>query len=748
MRIFNLPGILMAGLLASAALASAQSGLTCAATAGGATPRAEGLAEPLGDVLLTCTGGNAGATVTGELNLAYSVPVTNKLPGPFFTGIVLAIDTGAGPVPSDAPARPGLPNEVLFQGISFTVPADGRVALRVSHVRGNTTVLAPGLLVTVKLSFTLGGTTVNNSQLNLGSSRTGLLALVSPGIVPCAGADLPATISMPALFAAATPFFSTRFTEGFTEAFQKADAFSDAGTRIRVSYTGFPADARLFVPDAVAGSSTIQPTSGGDLGLPASGGLYEVSAAGSLLLIRVLGAGSDGAGGTLAMPPPVSGGLWLDRAGEVELHNGAGSVVYEVVDSNFAVRESAQFPTFIHLNPSGGASGNPVAAVSFAPVSTIAAASTAPVPRFLDATPPSDCSTLGDCDAAYFPHLSLRAPPLELTVPALSPARWLHDVDVLNSGAGILNWRASVTYQKGAGWLEVSPATGTGFGSIRVVVHPETLEAGVYRATLTVDAGPLAGSRSLPVTLTVTAAAAPAPAVTRVSNAASMLPGTAALTWTAIQGTNLAATTRSWNSGDFWDGQLPIQLDGVSVLIDGRPAYVSYISPTQINVIAPGDSRGGTVPLEVVAPHGRSSPVPALLSRLSPALFMLSAEGGKYVAAVNTDGTYAGKPNLIAGAVTRPVAPGGIVLLFGTGFGQTNPPAVAGQVSPEVSPLARPPLVRIGGVEAVVKWAGLISPGLYQLNVVVPDVADGDQPVEAEAESFRTQGNAYLTVKR
>jgi uncharacterized protein (TIGR03437 family) len=137
-----------------------------------------------------------------------------------------------------------------------------------------------------------------------------------------------------------------------------------------------------------------------------------------------------------------------------------------------------------------------------------------------------------------------------------------------------------------------------------------------------------------------------------------------------------------------------------------------------------------------------------VMTRLSPAFFMLSAEGGKYLAAVHTDGTYVGKPNLSAGSVTRPAKPGDFILLFGTGFGQTNPPVPAGQAFPQASPLAISPLVHIGGVQAIVDWAGLVSPGLYQFNVVVPDVPDGDALVEAELEGFRAQSNSYITVQR
>jgi uncharacterized protein (TIGR03437 family) len=68
----------------------------------------------------------------------------------------------------------------------------------------------------------------------------------------------------------------------------------------------------------------------------------------------------------------------------------------------------------------------------------------------------------------------------------------------------------------------------------------------------------------------------PAPAITTngVVNAASFSTTIAPGAFTAIFGSGLAATTRTWTTADFVDGKLPVQLDGVSVTIDGKAAYV------------------------------------------------------------------------------------------------------------------------------------------------------------------------------
>ena len=134
------------------------------------------------------------------------------------------------------------------------------------------------------------------------------------------------------------------------------------------------------------------------------------------------------------------------------------------------------------------------------------------------------------------------------------------------------------------------------------------------------------------------AAPAPPPAVTisGVSNNASGTPGIASGSWVSIYGTNLSATTRTWQSADFIGNKLPIVLDGVSVTIDGRNAAVYYVSPGQLNVQAPSDPTTGPVPVVVTNALG-SATATATLMPYSPGFFPLQ---GKYAAAVHSDGAY------------------------------------------------------------------------------------------------------------
>jgi uncharacterized protein (TIGR03437 family) len=65
------------------------------------------------------------------------------------------------------------------------------------------------------------------------------------------------------------------------------------------------------------------------------------------------------------------------------------------------------------------------------------------------------------------------------------------------------------------------------------------------------------------------------------------------------------------------------------------------------------------------------------------------------------------------------------------------------------APLVTVPTVRIGNVPAQVQFAGLSGAGLYQLNVVVPDVPNGDQAVVAELPGgLSTQANSFITIQR
>jgi uncharacterized protein (TIGR03437 family) len=184
------------------------------------------------------------------------------------------------------------------------------------------------------------------------------------------------------------------------------------------------------------------------------------------------------------------------------------------------------------------------------------------------------------------------------------------------------------------------------------------------------------------------------------------------------------------------------------VNINGKPAAVYFVSGTQINVQAPSDDAIGPVEVEVVRSGARSEVFRANLQRHLPGFFMFDPEGRRYIAGVHADGTLLGKASLFPTLTLRPAAPGNTVLLFGTGFGPTNPPVQTGMVFSGAAPTTEQVRITIGGVQANVAFAGLSGAGLYQFNVVVPDLPNGDHAVIAEIGGVRSQENAFITVQR
>ena len=113
--------------------------------------------------------------------------------------------------------------------------------------------------------------------------------------------------------------------------------------RIVIRYNNIPSDARLFVPNLVAGSNAAVPTAAGDYGGLPTGGNY-VAGSNTLLLARVIGTDANGVGGGIGFS---SNGSTFDGVSEVQVVNGVGVATFEVVDSNGASVESAQIPTFL-----------------------------------------------------------------------------------------------------------------------------------------------------------------------------------------------------------------------------------------------------------------------------------------------------------------------------------------------------------------------------------------------------------------
>ncbi len=224
--------------------------------------------------------------------------------------------------------------------------------------------------------------------------------------------------------------------------------------------------------------------------------------------------------------------------------------------------------------------------------------------------------------------------------------------------------------------------------------------------------------------------------------------------WIEIYGSNLAPDSRSWAGSDFNGVSAPTSLDGVNVTVGGQAAFVDFISPTQVNAQVPSSVATGAQPVIVTTSNGSSAPVSLTVNAVYPGLLAppsFIVGGNQYAAALFSDGaTYALPPGAIPGVASRRAKPGDIVTFYGVGFGAVNPNIPAGQIVQQTNQLALALHMFIGQTAATYTYDGLVSGaiGLYQINVVVPSLANSDLvPVSFSLGNFNSTQTLYIAVQ-
>jgi uncharacterized protein (TIGR03437 family) len=182
-----------------------------------------------------------------------------------------------------------------------------------------------------------------------------------------------------------------------------------------------------------------------------------------------------------------------------------------------------------------------------------------------------------------------------------------------------------------------------------------------------------------------------------------------------IFGTGLAT-----GNGSAQSTTLPTQILGTEVLIDGLPAPVYYVSPTQVSAIVPYDASTFSVASIAVKNNGVLSNVVSepvdnntTNSATTPGVFTYPVPNGiSYAAAQHLDYTDV--------TVDSPAQPGETIVVYLTGLGAVFPTiadGVPGNGNFTVATID----VDISGVPATVLYSGLSGfAGLYQLNVTIP----------------------------
>jgi uncharacterized protein (TIGR03437 family) len=233
-----------------------------------------------------------------------------------------------------------------------------------------------------------------------------------------------------------------------------------------------------------------------------------------------------------------------------------------------------------------------------------------------------------------------------------------------------------------------------------------------------------------------------------IVNGASFAAGIVPNSWITIQGTNLSTTTNTWDNF-IVGGKLPTTVDGVSATVGGKPAYVYFVSPIQINVVAP-DVGTGTMQVTVSNSSGTSTAVTANSVSVQPAFFLWA---NKYPVATRQDFSWAVKNGTFAGTTTVPAKPGEVIILWGTGFGPTDPTSPTGVQLPadKTYSTASPVTVTVNNTPATVFGAAL-APGfaaLYQVAIQIPaNAPDGDLPVVATINGAQSPATTVITVQK
>ena len=341
----------------------------------------------------------------------------------------------------------------------------------------------------------------------------------------------------------------------------------------------------------------------------------------------------------------------------------------------------------------------------------------------------------------------------------------VQNLAISNTGGGTLNWTAAVG--AGASWLTVNPASGTGNATIQVSAAAASLGLGTYAGTITIAANGAGNSpAAVQVSLTVTAAGTPAITTGGIVGGGGSIPAvviispgglaTAYGSWFAPPGTSHAV-----QAGDLVNGMLPTKLSGTCVQVDGYAAYLTYVSPSQINFQVPAVTLDTLVNVVVVSNCGASNEArsPAMTIRSAAAspeflYWVKNANGRDPVVAVNAvTGAYVGASGLIPGLTFAPAKPGDILTIYGVSFGPTTPSVAPGSAPSATANTVNAPGVALGSVtlnQGDVLYAG-VSPGiagLFQLNIRVPaNVADGDQPLTLTLGSFKTPSVGFITVR-
>lgn len=230
----------------------------------------------------------------------------------------------------------------------------------------------------------------------------------------------------------------------------------------------------------------------------------------------------------------------------------------------------------------------------------------------------------------------------------------------------------------------------------------------------------------------------PGPTINGIFNSANSRATICPGSFASVYGTYFSTVLREWELRDFAGSRLPTALEGLSVTFGDRPGYVAFVSVFQANVIVP-DLPAGDTTVTVRTTVG-STQTKLQIAENCPAAFMMDDQ--RFAVAVYTNRSLASTPTF-RGTNLRP---GHIVSLYVNGLGPTLPAYRNGEILVTPAQTASPTFVTVGGIPARVLYSGLTLTGVYQVNIEIPNVPAGEQPVVIQNREGRSPAQVNLLV--